>query len=83
MRLWLPVYERGVLLVPLISWAAPANRSEGCLLRPSLHYCQRRFGWRPKAVVGDMGYVDATTKRVARERWQVAVVSRGLSPVSN
>lgn len=76
LRLWLPAHERGVLLVPVISWAAPANRSEGCLLRPSLHYCQRRFGWCPKVVVGDMGYVDAATKRVARERWQVAVLTR-------
>jgi len=76
LRLWLPAYERGVLLVPVISWAAPANRSEGCLLRPSLHYCQRRFGWGPKVVVGDMGYVDAATKRVAREHWQMAVLTR-------
>ena len=76
MRLWLPAYQRGVLLVPMISWAAPANRSDGCLLRPSLHDCQRRFGWCPKVVVGDMGYVDAVTKRTAREHWQVAVLTR-------
>jgi hypothetical protein len=75
-RLWLSGYERGVLLVPLISWATPANRSEGCLLGPSLQYCQRRLGWCPKVVVGDMGYLDATTKRLARERWEVAVVTR-------
>jgi hypothetical protein len=76
LRLWLRRYPRGVLLVPLISWAAPANLSEGCLLRPSLRYCGRRFGWRPDVVVGDMGYLDAATKRVAREQWQVAVVTR-------
>src|SRR6266545_2063832 len=28
-RLWISRYERGVLLVPLVSWAAPANVSEG------------------------------------------------------
>jgi hypothetical protein len=75
-RLWLRQYQRGVLLVPLISWAAPANLSEGCLLRPSLRYCGRRFGWHPDVVVGDMGYLDADTKRYAREQWQVAVITR-------
>jgi hypothetical protein len=76
LRLWLSQYERGVLLVPLVSWAAPANHSEGCLLRPSLHYCQRRFDWCPQVVVGDMGYLDAATKQLARQRWHVAVVTR-------
>lgn len=76
LRLWLPTYPRAVLLVPLVSWLTPANRAEGCLLRPSLHYCQQRFDWRPDIVVGDMGYLDAATKRVARERWHVAVVTR-------
>jgi hypothetical protein len=64
------------LLVPIVSWAAPANRSEGCLLRPSLRHCGRRFGWHPEVVVGDMGYLDAATKRDARELWQVAVITR-------
>ena len=76
LRLWLRQYPRGVLLVPLISWAAPANLSEGCLRRPSLRYGGRRFGWRPDVVVGDMGYLDAATKRYAREQWQVAVITR-------
>jgi hypothetical protein len=74
--LWLPDYPRRVLLVPLVSWVAPANRSEGCLLRPSLQHCQRRWDWCPAIVVGDMGYLDATTKRDAREQWQVAVITR-------
>jgi len=62
--------------VPLVSWAAPANTSEGCLLYPSVAHCQRRWQWRPDVVVGDMGYIDAPTKQRLRERWQVAVVTR-------
>jgi len=69
-------YERGVLLVPIVSWAAPANLSEGCLLRPSLGYCHRRWRWRPDIIVGDMGYIDAATKRHIRQRWQAAVITR-------
>lgn len=75
-RLWITRYTRGVLLVPLVSWIAPANVGEGCLLRPSVHHCWRRWQWRPDVVVGDMGYIDAASKKHIRERWQVAVVTR-------
>ena len=54
-RLWISWYERGVLLVPLVSWAAPANVSEGGMLIPSLAYCARRWSWWPSHVVADMG----------------------------
>jgi hypothetical protein len=75
-RLWLARYTRGVLLVPLVSWAAPANLSEGCLLRPSVQHCWQRWQWRPDVIVGDMGYIDAASKQLIRERWHVAVVTR-------
>ena len=75
-RLWVQRYERGVLLVPLVSWVAPANLSEGCLLRPSVAHCWHRWQWRPDFIVGDMGYIDAATKRRIREQWQVAVITR-------
>lgn len=75
-RLWLSRYERGVLLIPLVSWAAPANTSEGCLLFPGVARCWQRWQWRPDVVVGDMGYIDAHSKQRLRERWQVAVVTR-------
>ncbi len=75
-RLWLQRYPRGVLLVPLVSWVAPANLGEGCLLRPSGAHCWRRWQWRPDFIVGDMGYIDAATKRAVRERWQAAVITR-------
>lgn len=75
-RLWIRRYQREVLLVPLATWVAPANRSEGAFLKPSIHHCQRRWGWRPDVVVADMGYIDAATKRQIREGWHVAVVTR-------
>jgi hypothetical protein len=75
-RLWLRAYQRGVLLVPAVSWAAPANYSEGQFLKPSVLYCQRRWQWRPDIVVADMGYIDAATKRYLREVFGIAVVTR-------
>ena len=66
----------GVLLVPLVSWIAPANRSEGGFLRPSIGHCQSRWLWHPDLVVADMGYIDAASKRHIRERWQMPVVTR-------
>ena len=61
--------------MPLVSWVAPANVSEGGLLVPSLHYCDQRWAWWPRQVVADMGYLAAESKRVCRERWHVAVVT--------
>jgi hypothetical protein len=76
LRLWLHDYRVGVLLVPLVSWAAPANVSEGGLLVPSLHYCQRQWNWCPPLIVADMGYLAAEVKRRCRERWHVAVLTK-------
>jgi hypothetical protein len=76
LRLWLHDYRVGVLLVPLVSWVAPANVSEGGLLVPSLHYCQRQWDWCPPLIVADMGYLAAEAKRRCRARWQVAVLTK-------
>ena len=76
LRLWLHDYLVGVLLVPLVSWVAPANVSEGGLLVPSLHYCQRQWDWCPPLIVADMGYWAAEAKRRCRERWHVAVLTK-------
>jgi hypothetical protein len=59
LRLWLHDYTVGVRLVPLVIWVTPANVSEGGLLVPSLHYCQRQWDWCPPLVVADMGYLEA------------------------
>ena len=76
LRLWLHDYRVGVLMVPLVSWITPANVSEGGLLVPSLHYCQRQWDWCPPLIVADMGYLAAEAKRRCRERWQVAVLTK-------
>ena len=76
LRLWLHHYRVGVLLVPLVSWVTPANVSEGGLLVPSLHYCQRQWDWCPPLIVADMGYLAAEAKRRCRERWRVAVLTK-------
>ena len=76
LRLWLHHCRVGVLLVPLVSWVTPANVSEGGLLVPSLHYCQRQWDWCPPLIVADMGYLAAEAKRQCRERWRVAVLTK-------
>jgi len=65
-----------VLLVPLISWAAPANRDDSVFLEPSVHYCARRLGWTPDIIVGDMAYVSLHAQRRLREHMHVALVTK-------
>jgi hypothetical protein len=69
-------YSRAVLLVPLISWAAPANRGEALFLWSSVRDCQRRLGWLPKWIVGDMAYVGLQTQRRLREELNVAMITK-------
>jgi len=76
LRLWWRAYPDSVLLIPLVSWVAPANISEGGLLVPSLHYCAQRWSWWPAIVVADMGYLAAAAKQRCREQWRVAVVTK-------
>jgi hypothetical protein len=76
LRLWLHHYPVGMQLVPLVSWVAPANVSEGGLLVPSLHHCHQHWDWCPPLVVADMGYLGASAKRLCREQWGVAVLTK-------
>jgi hypothetical protein len=64
------------LLVPLITWAAPASVPESYLLKPSINYCQRRLEFCPEIVVGDMGYIHQATKRELRMQWSVAMLTK-------
>ena len=76
LRLWLHHYPVGVQLVPLVSWVAPANVSEGGLLVPSLRHCWRRWDWCPPLIVADMGYLGASAKQQCREQWGVSVLTK-------
>lgn len=76
MRLYLPHYTAAVLLIPLVSWAAPANRGEVLFLYPSLRRCASRFHWTPQWTVGDMAYISMETQRRLREQLQVALITR-------
>ena len=76
LRLWLHQHSVGVQLVPLVSWVTPANVSEGGLLVPSLHYCQRQWAWCPPLIVADMGYLGAPAKQQCREQWGVSVLTK-------
>lgn len=76
MRLWLRQHRSSVLLVPLVSWAAPANRDDSVFLEPSIDYCARQLKWTPDIVVGDLAYVSMVAHRRLRERWQVALVTK-------
>jgi hypothetical protein len=82
LRLWLATHEPAVLLVPLVSWVAPASRGEVLFLRPSLQRCARRFGWAPQWTVGDMAYISTTIQRQLREELHVAVITK-LRPDMN
>ena len=65
-----------MLLAPLISWLAPAHRSDALFLHPSLRYCQTYLDWRPDIVVGDMAYINMHKQRQIREQMNVAVVTK-------
>jgi len=74
--LWLNQYADQVLLVPIISWAVPANRGEALFLWPSLRYCSQRLHWLPDVVVGDMGYISLEVQKKIRERLGVALLTK-------
>jgi hypothetical protein len=76
LRLWLRQHRPSILLAPLISWAAPANRDDLLFLEPSLKYCARRLDWTPSIVVGDLAYLGLATQRRLRENLHVALVTK-------
>jgi hypothetical protein len=76
LRLWLRQHRSSILLAPLISWAAPANRDDAIFLEPSVDYCARHLEWTPDIIVGDLGYLGLAAQRRLRERMQVALVTK-------
>jgi hypothetical protein len=76
LRLWLRQHSSAILLAPLISWAAPANRDDCVFLEPSIHYCAKHLAWTPDIVVGDLAYVGLSRQRRLRENHRVALVTK-------
>ncbi len=74
--MWLHQLPDQVLLVPIVSWAVPANRGEALFLWPSLNYCSRRLNWLPDLVVGDMAYIALAVQKKIREQLGVAVLTK-------
>lgn len=68
-------YQPAVLLVPLVSWLAPANVGENGFLTPSLKYTWRQWSWCPRFVVGDLAYIGAPHKAYCRTRWDTAILT--------
>src|SRR5256885_16655254 len=75
LRLWVSQPQEPVLLVPLISWAAPGNRCDVLFLEPSLHYCRKYLEFVPDLVVGDLAYIDVTMQQRVREQLHVGIVT--------
>jgi hypothetical protein len=76
LRLWLRQHAASILLVPLVSWAAPANRDDVVFLEPSVAYCAQHLAWTPDIIVGDQAYIGMATQRRLREQRQVALVTK-------
>lgn len=76
LRLWLPQVKDRIVLVPLISWAAPASRGECLFLAPSIRYCAKALNFTPDIVVGDMAYINLAVQRKLRQEQNVAVITK-------
>ena len=76
LRLWLAQREQSVLLAPLVSWIAPANRADTLFLRPSLDYCAHHLQWVPELVVADKAYIDLKIQGDLRQRLGVGVLTK-------
>jgi len=76
LRLWLRQHHPAILLVPLVTWVAPANRDDLVFLEPSLGYCARHLEWTPDIVVGDLAYLGMAVQRRLRKKLHVALVTK-------
>jgi hypothetical protein len=75
LRLWLSYLDDQVVLVPLVSWAAPANRGDVLFLESSLRYGRHFLEFLPDLVVADMAYINLAMQRRVREQMHVGIVT--------
>ena len=73
--MWLSSFADQVILLPLVSWAAPAKRGDVLFLEPSLRYCRDQLNCLPHLVLGDLAYLNFSVQRRWREQWQVGVLT--------
>lgn len=64
-----------MLLVPLMSWIAPANRGDVLFLEPSVRYVRTHLDFTPSLIVADMAYINFDMQARLREQMQVGVVT--------
>jgi hypothetical protein len=76
LRLWLPQRQEAVLLVPLMSWVAPANIGDVPFLLPTLRYVSRYLEFTPALVVGDMAYINLAAQRQLREQMHIGIITK-------
>lgn len=76
LRLWLGSVAEQVVLVPLMSWAAPANRQDLLFLETSLRYCRQHLEFVPELVVADMAYIHLKMQQRVRQELGVGIVTR-------
>ena len=65
-----------MLLVPLMSWVAPANMGDVLFLEPTLRYVLGHLDFAPSFVVGDKAYINLETQRRLREHLRIGVITR-------
>lgn len=65
-----------MLLIPLTSWIAPANRGEALFLVPSVVELLRRLDFAPSLIVADKAYINLATQKRLREQHHVGVLTR-------
>lgn len=71
-----------MLLIPLVSWLAPANVGESGFLVPSLKRCWQRWSWGPRFVLADLAYVGGGAKGYCPQRWDTVVLTHRRGDLS-
>jgi hypothetical protein len=63
-------------MLPLVSYIAPANVSDGAFLKPMIRYVQNQLSLPIDIIVGDMGYISSKRKMYLRQRLNIALLTR-------
>ena len=75
LRLWLKVKGKN-LMVPLVSFIAPANIHEGDFLNSMIRHSKNALSLHIDIIVGDMGYISSEQKMRLRRQSNTAVLTR-------